>query len=77
MDRRCQLETDLGLDDELHAVDVVATVVVVPRAGFESPPHLTLAIEPSHLEVSSTLARSGRVDLMAPEAADSGLWSSG
>lgn len=56
------------------AVAALPTVAVVPRAGEASPAGLTLDVDPAHLEVSSTLARSGRVDLMVPEAARSGLW---
>lgn len=56
------------------AVAALPTVAVVPRAGEASPAGLTLDVDPAHLEVSSTLARGGRVDLMVPEAARSGLW---
>jgi nicotinic acid mononucleotide adenylyltransferase len=53
-------------------------IAVVPRAGLDLPldvPHdLALDVDPAHLDVSSTRAREGAHDLMAPEARDSGLW---
>lgn len=56
------------------AVAALPTVAVVPRAGESAPSELVVEIDPAHLEVSSTRARAGRVDLMVPEAASSGLW---
>jgi len=49
-------------------------VAVVPRSGFAIPPEVALDVDPAHLDVSSTRARSGEHDLMVPEALDSGLW---
>lgn len=50
------------------------TVAVVPRAGAVTPPEHALPVGEEHLDVSSTLARAGRADLMLPEALESGLW---
>ena len=50
------------------------SVAVVPRSGFAIPPEVALDVDPAHLDVSSTRARSGEHDLMVPEALDSGLW---
>ena len=44
-------------------------VAVVPRPPFPSPEDGTLTIDPAHASVSSTDARSGRRDWMAPDAA--------
>jgi len=49
-------------------------LAVVPRAGFAIPDEVALDVDPAHLDVSSTRARSGEHDLMVPEALDSGLW---
>jgi len=50
------------------------TVAVVPRAGFDVPVALALDVDAAHLDVSSTRARAGEADLMAPEARESRLW---
>ena len=60
------------------AVAALPPVAVVPRPGHEhvAPPAgaVRLAL-PAHLAAaSSTAARTGRPDWMAPEAAASGLW---
>lgn len=47
----------------------LCTVVVAPRPPFDGPEGRTLAIAGDHGTVSSTHARSGRRDWMAPEAA--------
>jgi hypothetical protein len=44
-------------------------VYVVPRAGEHPQDVPLLVLDGAHAEVSSTLARGGRVELMAPEAA--------
>jgi len=49
-------------------------IAVVRRAGLEVPADLLLEIDAEHHEVSSTLARSGRIDVMVREARESGLW---
>jgi hypothetical protein len=51
-------------------------VAVAPRGDLPVPDHLRLDVEDWVAEVSSTLARAGRPDLMLPEAAESGLWTS-
>lgn len=57
-------------DDHLRdSLDRLPTIAVVPRAGHEVPEGLTLDIDPAHRLTSSTMARGGRIDLMAPEAA--------
>lgn len=57
-------------DDHLRdSLERLPTIAVVPRDGLEVPHGLTLEIEPEHRLTSSTLARTGRLDLMAPEAA--------
>lgn len=50
------------------------TVAVFPRDGWDVPDHLALPLDPAHRTTSSTAARAGRHDLMAPEAHESGLW---
>lgn len=48
-------------------------VVVAPRAGSTAPGELRLETDPAIHDVSSTSARNGRRDLMAPRAAE--LWT--
>ena len=50
------------------AIDRLGLVAVVPRGGLEVPPEVRLHIDPAYDSVSSTLARQGHHDLMAPEA---------
>ncbi len=54
-------------------------VAVAPRPPFASPPPLTLRVEAEHGKISSTHARSGRREWMAPAAADfderTGAWT--
>ncbi|MFN8053142.1 MAG: hypothetical protein U0Q22_16975 [Acidimicrobiales bacterium] len=66
---------DGSADARDAAVARLPTVAVVPRDGFDAPPHLVLDVDASHRTVSSTAARAGRHELMAPEAAASGLWT--
>jgi hypothetical protein len=61
------------------AVAALPAIAVVPRPGHEHvemPTGATLLRLPPHLAgASSSAARAGRVEWMAPEAASSGLWS--
>jgi hypothetical protein len=69
-----------GSEDERdRAVGRLPVVAVVPRPPHEVPDELRLEV-PAHLvDVSSTLARSGRHDLMVTEAAEldraTGAWT--
>jgi hypothetical protein len=51
------------------AVASLPTIAVVPRPPWPVPPALELPIQPSWFTASSTAARAGAIDLMAPEAA--------
>lgn len=57
------------------AVDRLPQIAVVPRAGFDAPAGLLLDLGEAHLSVSSSRARGGEIELMAPEARASGLWA--
>lgn len=66
------------------AVVSLPPVLLAVRAGSPPPPSLpatarVLRIDDAHLPVSSTLARAGRLEWMAPEAArfdaETGAWS--
>lgn len=58
-----------------RAVERLPRVAVAPRGDLPVPAELRLHVEPWAAEVSSTLARDGRTDLMLPEALESGLWT--
>ncbi|HEV7719812.1 MAG TPA: hypothetical protein VGO60_00935 [Iamia sp.] len=57
------------------------TVLLADRAGTALPDRpdavevVVLDVDPAHADVSATRARAGEVDLMAPAAQVSGLWS--
>jgi len=66
--------------DRDAALGRLPEVVVAPRADLDVPGDLRIDLDPAHRDVSSTLARQGRLDLMAPEAAEfaraTGAWLS-
>ncbi len=57
-----------------EAIGRLPRIAVAPRGDHPVPEDLRLEVEPWAAEVSSTLARAGRRDLMLPEAVESGLW---
>jgi len=66
--------------DRARALAGLPRLAVAPRPPWATPPELALPLDVAYRAVSSTLARAGRRDLMAFEAARldaaTGLWSS-
>jgi nicotinamide-nucleotide adenylyltransferase len=64
-----------------EAVGRLPPLAVVPRPGHEHvelpPGAVVLELPPDLAPASSTAARRGRIEWMAPEAAASGLWATG
>jgi hypothetical protein len=62
-----------------EAVGRLPTVALAPRPPHPAPAHLRLEIPDDLVDVSSTLARAGRRDLMVAEAAEldraTGAWT--
>lgn len=56
-----------------EAIARLPQVVVAPREGSTTPEHLRLETDDEIHDISSTDARNGRRDLMAPKAAE--LWT--
>ncbi|MPY96027.1 MAG: hypothetical protein GEV08_24100 [Acidimicrobiia bacterium] len=54
-------------------------LAVAPRPPWDTPPEITLDLDPAHGAASSTAAREGAVELMLPEAArfdrETGAWT--
>jgi hypothetical protein len=67
-------------DDSMAAMKAAVArlphLAVAPRKDHALPTGaLVTILDVDHHDVSSTAARAGAVDLMLPEALDSGLWS--
>lgn len=62
-----------------EALGRIRRIVVAPRSAHPSVGQEVLEVDGLHLEVSATRARAGRVDWMAPEAAEfdelTGAWT--
>ena len=62
-----------------EALGRLRRIVVVPRAAHPVGGHEVLEVDAVHLGVSATMARAGRMDWMAPEAAQfdelTGAWT--